>query len=82
MEVLFLMSDKLMQTLAQLQTENRKFKQELKIRDQKLLERDETMKIANEEYQKSLAKLKDDLAFKDQVLKSLRPKPKIRKVKK
>jgi len=76
------MSDKLMQTLAQLQTENRKFKQELKIRDQKLLERDETMKIANEEYQKSLAKLKDDLAFKDQVLKSLRPKPKIRKVKK
>ena len=76
------MSDKLMQTLAQLQTENRKFKQELKIRDQKLLERDETMKIANEEYQKSLAKLKDDLAFKDNVLKSLRPKPKIRKVKK
>ena len=76
------MSDKLMQTLAQLQTENRKFKQELKIRDQKLLERDETMKIANEEYQKSLAKLKDDLAFKDKVLKSLRPKPKIRKVKK
>ena len=76
------MSDKLIQTLAQLQTENRKFKQELKIRDQKLLERDETMKIANEEYQKSLAKLKDDLAFKDQVLKSLRPKPKIRKVKK
>ncbi len=75
------MSDKLMQTLAQLQTENRKFKQELKIRDQKLLERDETMKIANEEYQKSLAKLKDDLAFKDKVLKSLRPKPKIRKVK-
>mgnify|MGYP003153352126 FL=1 len=61
------MSDKLMQTLAQLQTENRKFKQELKIRDQKLLERDETMKIANEEYQKSLAKLKDDLAFKDKV---------------
>ena len=28
------------------------------------------MKIANEEYQKSLAKLKDDLAFKDKVLKS------------
>ena len=25
------------------------------------------MKIANEEYQKSLAKLKDDLAFKDRV---------------
>ena len=55
------MSDKLMQTLAKLQTDNRKLKQELKIKDQKLLERDETMKIANEEYQKSLAKLKDDL---------------------
>ena len=64
------MSDKLMQTLAKLQTDNRKLKQELKIKDQKLLERDETMKIANEEYQKSLAKLKDDLAFKDRVLKS------------
>ena len=66
------MSDKLMQTLAKLQTDNRKLKQELKIKDQKLLERDETMKIANEEYQKSLAKLKDDLAFKDRVLKSLK----------
>ena len=64
------MSDKLMQTLAKLQTDNRKLKQELKIKDQKLLERDETMKIANEEYQKSLAKLKDDLAFKNRVLKS------------
>ena len=64
------MSDKLMQTLAKLQTDNRKLKQELKIKDQKLIERDETMKIANEEYQKSLAKLKDDLAFKDRVLKS------------
>ena len=64
------MSDKLMQTLAKLQTDNRKLKQELKIKDQKLLERDETMKIANEEYQKSLAKLEDDLAFKDRVLKS------------
>ena len=64
------MSDKVMQTLAKLQTDNRKLKQELKIKDQKLIERDETMKIANEEYQKSLAKLKDDLAFKDKVLKS------------
>ena len=64
------MSDKLMQTLAKLQTDNRKLKQELKIKDQKLIERDETMKIANEEYQNSLAKLKDDLAFKDRFLKS------------
>ena len=36
------MSDKLMQTLAKLQTDNRKLKQELKITNQKLLERDES----------------------------------------
>ena len=37
------MSDKLMQTLAKLQTDNRKLKQELKIKDQKLLEKDKKM---------------------------------------
>ena len=65
------MSDKLLQTLAKLQTDNRKLKQELKIKDQKLLERDETMKIANEEYQKSLAKLKEEIDFKEKMIKSL-----------
>tara|TARA_B100000035_G_scaffold281983_1_gene263273 strand:- start:1092 stop:1310 length:219 start_codon:yes stop_codon:yes gene_type:complete len=68
------MSDKLMQTLAKLQTDNRKLKQELKIKDQKLLERDETMKIANEEYQKSLAKLKEEIQFKEKMIKSLTKK--------
>ena len=68
------MSDKLMQTLAKLQTDNRKLKQELKIKDQKLLERDETMKIANEEYQKSLAKLKEEIEFKKKMIKSLTKK--------
>jgi len=68
------MSDKLMQTLAKLQTDNRKLKQELKIKDQKLLERDETMKIANEEYQKSLAKLKEEIEFKEKMIKSLTKK--------
>ena len=68
------MSDKLMQTLAKLQTDNRKLKQELKIKDQKLFERDETMKIANEEYQKSLAKLKEEIQFKEKMIKSLTKK--------
>ena len=68
------MSDKLMQTLAKLQTDNKKLKQELKIKDQKLLERDETMKIANEEYQKSLAKLKEEIQFKEKMIKSLTKK--------
>ena len=68
------MSDKLMQTLAKLQTDNRKLKQELKIKDQKLIERDETMKIANEEYQKSLAKLKEEIEFKEKMIKSLTKK--------
>lgn len=68
------MSDKLMQTLAKLQTDNRKIKQELKIKDQKLLERDETMKIANEEYQKSLVKLKEEIEFKEKMIKSLTKK--------
>jgi SMC interacting uncharacterized protein involved in chromosome segregation len=68
------MSDKLLQTLAKLQTDNRKLKQELKIKDQKLLERDETMKIANEEYQKSLAKLKEEIQFKEKMIKSLTKK--------
>ena len=68
------MSDKLMQTLAKLQTDNRKLKQELKIKEQKLLERDETMKIANEEYQKSLSKLKEEIQFKEKMIKSLTKK--------
>ena len=68
------MSDKLLQTLAKLQTDNRKLKQELKIKDQKLLERDETMKIANEEYQKSLSKLKEEIQFKEKMIKSLTKK--------
>ena len=68
------MSDKLMQTLAKLQTDNRKLKQELKIKEQKLLERDETIKIATEEYQKSLAKLKEEIEFKEKMIKSLTKK--------
>jgi len=68
------MSDKLMQTLAKLQTENRKLKEQDKIKDKKLNERDETIKIADEEYQKSLAKLKEEIQFKEKMIKSLTKK--------
>lgn len=68
------MSDKLMQTLAKLQTENRKLKEQDKIKDKKLLERDETIRIADEEYQKSLAKLKEEIEFKEKMIKSLTKK--------
>lgn len=68
------MSDKLMQTLAKLQTENRKLKEQDKIKDKKLNERDETIRIADEEYQKSLAKLKEEIQFKEKMIKSLTKK--------
>ena len=68
------MSDKLLQTLAKLQTENRKLKEQDKIKDKKLNERDETIRIADEEYQKSLAKLKEKIEFKEKMIKSLTKK--------
>ena len=68
------MSDKLMQTLAKLQTENRKLKEQDKIKDKKLNERDETIRIADEEYQKSLAKVKEEIQFKEKMIKSLTKK--------
>tara|TARA_R100000005_G_C4790686_1_gene87664 strand:+ start:82 stop:300 length:219 start_codon:yes stop_codon:yes gene_type:complete len=68
------MSDKLMQTLAKLQTENRKLKEQDKIKDKKLNERDETIRIADEEYQKSLTKLKEEIQFKEKMIKSLTKK--------
>jgi len=68
------MSDKLMQTLAKLQTENRKLKEQDKIKDKKLNERDETIRIADEEHQKSLAKLKEEIEFKEKMIKSLTKK--------
>ena len=63
-----------MQTLAKLQTENRKLKEQDKIKDKKLNERDETIRIADEEYQKSLAKLKEEIQFKEKMIKSLTKK--------
>ena len=63
-----------MQTLAKLQTENRKLKEQDKIKDKKLNERDETIRIADEEYQKSLTKLKEEIQFKEKMIKSLTKK--------
>ena len=53
-----------------------------KIKRNMLLERDEEIKKIKEEHQKEIEKLKNDIAFKNRMLKELRPKPKIRKVKK
>ena len=45
-------------------------------------ERDEEIKKIKEEYEKKIEKLKDELAFKDRMIKALKPKPRMRKVKK
>ena len=76
------MTDKILVKLAQYQTETRNQKQELKTYVQKLLDREEEIKKLKEEYEEKIKLLKDDIAFKDRMIKELRPKPKIRKVKK
>ena len=76
------MTDKILVKLAQYQTKTRNQKQELKTYVQKLLDREEEIKKLKEEYEEKIKLLKDDIAFKDRMIKELRPKPKIRKVKK
>ena len=76
------MSQEILSQFAKLQTENRNQKQELKTYVQKLLDREEEIKKLKEEYEEKIKLLKDDIAFKDRMIKELRPKPKIRKVKK
>ena len=76
------MTDKILVKLAQYQTETRNQKQELKTYVQKLLDREEEIKKLKEEYEEKIKLLKDDIAFKNRMIKELRPKPKIRKVKK
>ena len=71
----------IMKKLAVMQTENRNYKQEIKGYVKKLLERDEEITELKKEHEKQILKLKDEMAFKDRMLKELRPKPKIRKVK-
>ena len=71
----------IMKKLAIMQTENRNYRQEIKGYVQKLLERDEEIAELKKAYEKQIIKLKDDIDFKNRMLKELRPKPKIRKAK-
>jgi vacuolar-type H+-ATPase subunit I/STV1 len=74
-------NNNIMKKLAIMQTENRNYKQDVKRYTQMLIERDEKINELKKEYEAKITKLKDEMAFKDRMLKELRPKPKIRKVK-
>jgi ABC-type Fe3+-hydroxamate transport system substrate-binding protein len=76
------MTDAILIKLAQYQTETRNQKKELKTYSQKLLDREEEMKEIKKEYEEKIKLLKDEMAFKDKMIKSLNTKPKKRKVKK
>jgi SMC interacting uncharacterized protein involved in chromosome segregation len=76
------MTDAILIKLAQYQTETRNQKKELKTYSQKLLDREEEMKEIKKEYEEKIKLLKDEIAFKDKMIKELRPKPKKKKGKK
>tara|TARA_B100001094_G_C17464878_1_gene454592 strand:- start:195 stop:431 length:237 start_codon:yes stop_codon:yes gene_type:complete len=73
------MSDKIMMELAKMQTNIRNLERDNKSYSKKLLERDEIIKGIDEKYKDKIQKLKDEMAFKDRMLETLRPKPKIKK---
>ena len=75
------MTDVVLMKSAQMQRRIKDLEHDNKIKRNMLLERDEEIKKIQEEHQKEIEKLKDDIAFKNRMLKELRPKPKIRKVK-
>ena len=76
------MTDVVLIKSAQMQRRIKDLEHDNKIKRNMILERDEEIKKIKEEHQKEIEKLKDDIAFKNRMLKELRPKPKIRKVKK
>ena len=76
------MSDKIMMELAKMQTNIRNLERDNKSYSKKLLERDEIIKGIDEKYKDKIQKLKDEIAFKDRMLETLRPTPKIKKGKK
>ena len=76
------MTDKVMMELAKMQTELRNLRQDNKRYSQMLIDRDDKLRVIDDKYKEKIQKLKDDIAFKDRMLETLRPKPKIRKVKK
>lgn len=73
------MTDKVMMELAKMQTNIRNLERDNKSYSKKLLERDEIISGIDEKYKDKIQKLKDEIAFKDRMLESLRPKPKIKK---
>ena len=73
------MSDKIMMELAKMQTNIRNLERDNKSYSKKLLERDEIISGIDEKYKDKIQKLKDEIAFKDRMLETLRPTPKIKK---
>lgn len=73
------MSDKIMMELAKMQTNIRNLERDNKSYSKKLLERDEIIRGIDEKYKDKIQKLKDEMAFKDRMLETLRPTPKIKK---
>jgi len=68
-----------MMELAKMQTNIRNLERDNKAYSKKLLERDEIIRGIDEKYKDKIQKLKDEIAFKDRMLETLRPIPKIKK---
>lgn len=68
-----------MMELAKMQTNIRNLERDNKSYSKKLIERDEIIKGIDEKYKDKIQKLKDEIAFKDRMLETLRPIPKIKK---
>ena len=68
-----------MMELAKMQTNIRNLERDNKSYSKKLLERDEIISGIDEKYKDKIQKLKDEIAFKDRMLETLRPTPKIKK---
>jgi predicted nuclease with TOPRIM domain len=73
------MTDKVMMELAKMQTELRNLRKDNKRYSQMLIDRDDKLRVIDDKYKEKIQKLKDDIAFKDRMLETLRPKPKIKK---
>lgn len=73
------MTDKVMMELAKMQTELRNLRQDNKRYSQMLIDRDDKLRAIDDKYKEKIQKLKDDIAFKDRMLETLRPTPKIKK---
>ena len=73
------MTDKVMMELAKMQTELRNLRQDNKRYSQMLIDRDDKLRVIDDKYKEKIQKLKDDIAFKDRMLETVRPKPKIKK---